>query len=201
MPVLVQLSDVELAAARKKISEYSGWFVGIGVLLMLVGLAAIAFPLLSTIATAIWIGWALLLGGVLMLFHAVGAWQWPDSAWSIVIGLLYLCAGASILYAPLAGVISLTIVVAALFFTEGVIEIVMAFRLRPINGWGWWLFSGVAALVAGALIAYQLPSSAAWALGLLFGMNVLSTGISLIMVAFACRQAAQGVPSGLGRTA
>jgi uncharacterized membrane protein HdeD (DUF308 family) len=201
MPVAAQLSNAEMEAARKQISDYAGWFVGIGAMLILLGMVAITFPLLSTIAAAIWIAWMLVIGGVLMIVHAAVAWRWPDSAGAILIGLLYLGAGASLLYAPLAGIVSLTIVMAVLFVVEGVAEMVTAFRLRPLNGWGWLLFSGLAAVGTGVLIAYALPISAAWALGLLFGLNLLSTGLSFVLLALACRQGAtQDVGRGFGRT-
>ena len=190
IPAMVKLSETELAAAKKEIAQSAGWFVGIGVLSAILGVMAIAFPLFSTIATAIWIGWMFLISGVLMLFHALFAWRWPASVWNLLIALLYIGAGAWILYAPLAGVMSLTLVIAALFLAEGVSETVIAFRLRPLDGWGSMLFSGLAAMAAGILIAYELPSSAAWALGLLLGLNLLSTGLSFVLLAFACRQGA-----------
>ena len=183
----------ELTAVRKQVSQSSGWFVAAGVLLALLGMAAIALPLFSTIAAAIWIGWTLVVSGALMLSHALFIWRWPDSVWTIVVALLYLGTGALILYAPLASLLSLTSVMAALFVAEGVFEIVQAFRLRPLAGWGWMLFSGVAAIVLGALIGYSFPASAAWALGLFFGLNLLSTGLSFVFLALACREGAENV--------
>ena len=198
MSVIAQMSDAELTAVRKQVSESSGWFVAVGVLLALLGLAAIALPLFSTIAAAIWIGWTLVVSGALMLSHALFTWRWPESVWSILVALLYLGTGGLILYAPLASVLSLTFVMSALFVAEGVFEIVQAFRLRPLAGWGWMLFSGLAAVGAGAVIAYQLPESAVWVLGLFFGLNLLSTGLSFVFLALAC-QGAENVQRESGR--
>ena len=199
MSVIAEMSVAELTAVRKQVSESSGWFVAVGVLLALLGMVAIALPLFSTIAAAIWIGWTLIVSGALMLSHALFAWRWPDSVGTILVSLLYLGTGTLILYAPLASVLSLTFVMAALFVAEGVFEIVQAFRLRPLAGWGWMLFSGVAAIVLGALIAYQFPGSAAWVLGLFFGLNLLSTGLSFVFVAVACREGAQDTQREFGR--
>ena len=199
MPFIIELSSAELAAFRRQVREYGGWFIAIGVVLAVFGVIAIALPLVSTVAVVVWIGWMLLIGGALIVLHALVAWRWPDSLWSILIGALYLGAGVLILYAPLTGVLSLTIVMAALFMAEGVIEIIQALRLRPLEGWSWLLFSGVVAVAAGVLIAYQFPASAGWTLGLLFGLNLLSTGLSFVFLALACRQgAATQVPRDVG---
>ena len=189
MPLVTELSDTQLAVIRRQVGEFKGWFIAVGVLLAVLGVVAIALPIVSTVAAVIWMGWVLLIGGAVIVLHALLAWRWPDSVWSFLIGLLYLAAGALILYAPLTGVLSLTIVMAVLFMVEGFIEIVQAFRLRPLEGWGWLLFSGLAALAAGVLMAYQLPVSAAWALGLLLGLNLLSTGLSFVFLGLACRGA------------
>ena len=199
MSIIAEMSAAELAAVRKQVSESSGWFVGVGVLLALLGMVAIALPLFSTIAAAIWIGWTLLFSGALMLSHALFTWRWPESVWTTLVALLYLGTGALILYAPLASILSLTFVMAALFVAEGVFEIVQAFRLRPLAGWGWMLFSGVAAVVLGALIGYSFPGSAAWVLGLFFGLNLLSTGLGFVSLALACRDGAQNVQRGFER--
>lgn len=193
MSAISTMSNFGPDAIRKQVSDATGWFLAIGVLLVLLGMAAIAMPLFSTIAATIWIGWALLASGALMLLHALFAWRWPSSLWSILVALLYLSAGSYILYAPLTGALSLTFVMAALFIAEGFFEIIQAFRMRSVGGWGWVLFSGVAAVAAGVLIAMQLPGSAAWVLGLLFGVNLLSTGLSFIFVAQACRDGAKRI--------
>jgi uncharacterized membrane protein HdeD (DUF308 family) len=198
MSGIAHMSDADATAIRTQISESSGWFIAVGVLLVLLGMAAVALPLFSTIAAAVWIGWTLLFSGVLMLFHALFTWRWPDSVWSILVAALYLWTGGLILYAPLASVLSLTFIMAALFVAEGVFETVQAFRLRPLAGWGWMLFSGVCAIVLGALIGYSFPGSAAWVLGLFFGLNLLSTGLSFVFLALACREGAQKV-QGFGR--
>ena len=91
----------------------------------------------------------------------------------------------------MTGLLTLTILLAALFFAEGIMEILMAFRVRPHDGWGFLLLSGIAALAVGVLIAIDLPGSAAWALGLLFGINLLFTGSSYVALALAGRKASE----------
>ena len=99
----------------------------------------------------------------------------------------------------MTGLFTLAILLAALFLAEGVAEIIMAFKVRPHEGWGFMLLSGIAALAVGVMIALDLPSSATWALGLLVGINLLFSGWSYIFLALAGRRASEGVrPSSVG---
>ena len=183
-------TDIESAieAARAQIKQNWGWFLALGIVFVLAGLAAIAFPLLSTIATKIALGWIFLAGGVLMILHAFSASGWRGFLLGLLIGVLYVVAGGWLAFFPFTGIITLTILLAALFLAEGVLEVIMAFRVRPHEGWAWLLLSGLVAVAVGVMIAMQLPSSAAWAIGLLTGINLLMTGASFIALALAGRR-------------
>ena len=180
--------DAALAEAREHISRNWGWFLALGVVFLLAGAAAIAFPLVSTIATKIALGWIFMISGAVMAVHAFSAAQWRGFLLGLLVGLLYLAAGAWLAFFPFTGIITLTILVAALFLAEGVLEGIMAFRVRPHAGWGWLLLSGLIAVAVGAMIALQLPYSGEWAIGLLTGVNLLSTGVSFVVLALAGRR-------------
>src|SRR5690349_6613150 len=180
--------EAALLEARKQIAEHWRWFFALGIALMLAGFLAIAFPFLSTIAAKIALGWIFLVSGVLMIVHAFTAGDWRGFLIGLLIGILYVVAGGYLAFLPLAGILTLTIVVAALFLAEGVLELVLSFRLRPQEGWGWVLLSGIVAVAIGALIAAGLPNSATWAIGVLAGINMLSTGFSFVFVALAARR-------------
>jgi uncharacterized membrane protein HdeD (DUF308 family) len=157
-------------------------------------MAAIAFPFLSTIAAKIAIGWIFLVAGVVEILHAFYVKRWAGFFWNLLIGLLYILAGGWLVLFPLTGILTLTIVIAALFIVEGVLEFIMGFRMRPHEGWGWVVFSGLVAVAAGLLIALSLPESAVWALGLLAGINLLFSGWSFIYLALSGKRASdQGV--------
>lgn len=183
-------TDIESAieAARAQIKQNWGWFLALGIVFVLAGLAAVAFPLLSTIATKIVLGWIFLAGGVLMILHAFSASGWRGFLLGLLIGILYVVAGGWLAFFPFTGIITLTILLAALFLAEGVLEVIMAWRVRPHEGWLWLLLSGLVAAAAGILIAMGLPSSATWAIGLLTGINLLMTGASFIALALAGRR-------------
>ena len=191
-----QLSQVDieatLAEAKRQIADNWGWFLALGLLLMLAGAAAIAFPLLSTVATKIALGWIFLIAGVVLVVHAFSIQGWRGFILGLLVGALYIVAGGWLAFFPFTGIITLTILLAALFLAEGVLEVIMALRVRPHEGWGWLLISGLIAIAVGAMIAVELPTSAAWAIGLLTGINLLSSGISFVVLALAGRRAGHG---------
>jgi uncharacterized membrane protein HdeD (DUF308 family) len=185
--------EAKLAKARQHIAEKWGWFLALGIVLILVGIAAICFPLVSTIAAKIFLGWLFLIGGVFLIIHAFSAQGWGGFLWSLLIGVLYLIAGGYLAFFPLTGLLTLAILLAILFVAEGIMEIIMAFRVHPSDGRVWLLLSGIAALVVGVLIFLGLPSSAGWALGLLVGINLLFSGWSYVFLAMSGRKAKEAV--------
>jgi len=182
--------DRAIADAKRQIADNWGWFLALGVVLLIAGVAAVAFPLLSTIAAKIALGWIFLVGGAVLVIHAFSIQQWRGFLLSLLIGVLYLVAGGWLAFFPFTGIITLTLLLAALFFTEGVLEVIMAVRVRPHEGWVWLLLSGLVAIAVGVLIAAELPSSATWAIGLLAGINLLTTGVSFVVLALAGRRQA-----------
>lgn len=183
--------DIEerLMASRQLIAQKWGWFLALGIVLIIVGFAAIVFPFVSTIAAKIMLGWLFLIGGVVMIIHAFSAQGWSGVLWSLLVGILYLVAGAYLAFFPLTGLLTLALLLIILFAAEGIFEVIMAFRVRPHEGWGFLLLSGIAALAVAVLIAMGLPGSATWALGLLVGINLLFSGWSYVFLALAGRRA------------
>jgi uncharacterized membrane protein HdeD (DUF308 family) len=175
-------SETSIQAA---VSENRTWFIVLGILLIILGIAAISFPLLTTIATKIFLGWLFLIGGVVQIIHAFSTRQWSEFFFDLLIGVLYLIAGGWLAFFPLTGILTLTVLLAALFIALGVLEAGMAFRMRPHAGWVWMLISGIAALAVGVLILAHLPSSAAWAIGLLVGIKLIMSGFAYLFIPMA----------------
>jgi len=184
-------SEPSLEETRREVARHWGWFLALGILLVLAGMAAIAFPFLSTIAAKIAIGWIFLVTGVIEIIHAFYVKRWAGFFWNLLIGILYVLAGGWLAFFPLTGILTLTIVIAALFIAEGIVEFIMGLRMRPHEGWGWVFFSGIVAVAAGLLIALSLPESAVWALGLLAGINLLFSGWSFIYLALSGKRASE----------
>jgi uncharacterized membrane protein HdeD (DUF308 family) len=179
--------DAKMAEVRFYVGRHWGWFLGLGLLLLLAGTAAIAFPLVSTLAAKFALGWLFLFTGIVNVVHAFSTSGWRAFGHNLLIGLLFAAAGAYLAFFPFTGIITLTLLLAALFVVEGYLEIMMAVRLQPHAGWFWVLLSGVLAIAAGVLIGLGLPDTSTWAIGLLTGINLLASGLSFVLLAIAGR--------------
>ncbi|MEG6509838.1 HdeD family acid-resistance protein [Methyloligella sp. 2.7D] len=171
------------------VSENRTWFFIFGILLLILGVLAIAFPFITTIAAKIFLGWLFLIGGIVQIFHAFSSRGWSEFFLNLLMGILYLIAGAWLAFLPLSGIITLTIFLAVMFIVQGVIEIAMGFRMQPKSGWGWMLFAGIVAAAVGILILAGLPSSATWAIGLLVGVNLIMTGWAYLLLPMMAKAA------------
>lgn len=181
---MASISSTEARTAmRDEIAHHRGWFVFLGVLLIIAGVAAILFPPAGSLAVEVWVGAIFVLAGIAQLAHAFAVRRWSGVAWSVLLGLLYLGAGVILLAYPIAGVVTLTVFLAAVLLIDGLFRTIMAIGIRPRRRWGWLLASGIASIVLAVLIWLQLPSSASWVLGVLLGVNLIFSGASFLGLA------------------
>lgn len=161
-----------------------------GIVLAVLGLAAMIVPPLASLAVTIFIGWMFLISGVAGLFVTYWARQMPGFWWSLFSAALAVLAGGILLANPAQGVLTLTIVVGAYFLAEGVITIMYALEhRRELSArWSWLLVSGLMDLLIAFLIISGLPGTAEWAIGLLVGINLVLGGASLVGMALAARK-------------
>lgn len=189
---MVNSSNPQLEQIRRKVAEaiQAHWklFLIQGIVMMILGLIAIAVPNVATLAIAIFVGWLFLIGGTVRVLSVWRARSAPGFAWSLVTALLAIVLGLILVLNPLEGVLTLTMVLIVLFIVEGVAAILIALEFRRhIRQWGWTLFNGIVDLVLAYLIFQGWPSTAAWAIGLLVGINMLFLGLSLTMTALSGR--------------
>lgn len=184
------MTDIQSAIAEKR-----GWFIALGILLIVLGIIAIAFPVMMTITAKIFLGWMFLIGGVLQIIHAFSTRDWKGFLWNVLIGLLYVVVGGWLAFFPLTGILPLTIMIAILFVVEGVMKTMMGFNLGANEGRLWVIISGIAAIILGILLFADLPGSALWAIGLLVGINFLFSGISFLTIATGATKAPDGTAS------
>lgn len=180
----------------ESLRKHTTWFTIYGVVLALLGAAAIIMPGIATLATTILLGWLLLASGVIALIAVFSAGtSVPGFWWNLLTAIVYLLAGASLLWSPIAGVITLTIFLAAYFLATGVTKFIaaMAYRRDIPAAWGWVLFSAVVDIALAFLIFTGLPASATWVLGLMVGINLLMGGIALIVAANCTRKMSAAV--------
>lgn len=166
-----------------------------GVLLILLGMAAIGSPFLAALAVNGAIAWLIMLAGVVHLVLAVRTHGAGSMIWKLLVGVAYVCFGVYLVLHPLLGVTSLTLVLASLFLIEGVLDIVLFFRLRSLGGSSWVLVDGIITLLLGLMIYMQWPSSTAWAIGTLVGISLVFSGVSRVMTTLAVRKAVQATSS------
>ena len=162
-----------------------------GILLVILGLAAMIVPPLASLAVTIVLGWMLLISGVAGLALTLWARQMPGFWWSLISAVLAVGAGIILLVQPVQGTLTLTIVVGAYFLAEGVTTIMYALEHRRelSERWSWLLAAGLMDILVAAVIIAGLPGSALWAVGLLAGINLLFGGAALIGMALAARKA------------
>jgi uncharacterized membrane protein HdeD (DUF308 family) len=173
-----------------RIQEHWKAFLIEGILLAILGLAAIIVPPLASLAVTIFLGWMFLISGIAGLALTFWARQMPGFWWSLISAALAVIAGVILLAKPIQGTLTLTIVVSAYFLAEGVTSIMYALQHRRelSERWSWLLIAGVFDLLIAAMIIAGLPNSAEWAIGLLAGINLLFGGSTLIGMALAARK-------------
>ena len=160
-----------------------------GIILVVLGLIAIVVPPIATLAVELLFGWLFLLSGIMGLITTFWMRDAPGFWWSLLSGVLGIAAGIVLLVWPLSGVLSLTLVLIVFFTIEGIASIMYALEhKRELSGrWGFMLASGIIDLIIAAIILFGLPGSAAWALGLLVGINLAFGGAALIAMALHAR--------------
>jgi uncharacterized membrane protein HdeD (DUF308 family) len=175
------------------VRQASGWSIVWGVLLILFGMLAVGSPFVAAVAVSAVVAWLIILAGVVHLilaFHAHGA---GSLIWKLLVGLAYLFFGVYLIMHPLLGVASLTLVLATLFLIEGILDIILFFKMRPMRGSSWVLIDGVITVLLGLLIYIHWPSSSIWAIGTLVGVSMIISGITRVMLSLAARKAATAV--------
>jgi uncharacterized membrane protein HdeD (DUF308 family) len=169
------------------LSRNWGWLLAFGILMIILGVVAMAAPVVATIAVQFMLGWLLVIGGIAEGIHAFMAQGWRGFLLELLSAVLYLGVGIVLLVAPLEGALALTFVLAVFLLVEGIFKIITAFRVRDHPGWGWLLASGIVSVILGVLIWAQWPASGLWVIGLLVAIQLLFTGWSLVMLALLAR--------------
>lgn len=168
----------------------SRWLFWLGLAMLVLGIAAIVFPMISTLVAALLVGWILLLAGGVTLFSSFQIHGTGPFFGALLLGLLSVAAGVFLLFNPLAGAVALTLIVGVLFLWQGAFEIAFAFEMRPHPGWVGMLVSGIASIAMALLIIVGWPAISAIVLGILLGVNFISTGIAYMFVSNSVKPAA-----------
>jgi uncharacterized membrane protein HdeD (DUF308 family) len=158
-----------------------------GVVLILLGIAAIAAPIVSTIFTETWTALILISAGFAKLVYATQTRHEGGFIWKLLLSVIYIATGIMLLVYPLTGILTLTLLLGSFLLTEGTFELILAFRLRPQQNWTWALGNSIITLLLGGIVWFQYPNNAPWLIGTILGASVISTGISRVMLSLNAR--------------
>lgn len=185
---LVELTDVQ---------EHPGRFIALGALFMILGVLAIFMPFFAGVTITILLGWLLIVGGLAEAAHALIDRRWSGTGWTIFSAIISVVAGVLLVSAPLRGKLLVTLVLAGFLVAEGALKLGRALSHRGVPVQGWLFFDGFLSLVLGVMLWFHWPSTAAWAIGLLVGLELLLSGTSMLVLGLgAGRLARTGPPAG-----
>ena len=164
-----------------EIKRFSLVGIIVGFLLVLLGSVAIMAPFVSGVAVTLLLGGLFLVAGLIMAFFAFKAPTWKSGAFQLLFGGITIFCGISFLLKPVIGLFTLTSILLAYFCVDGVFSIIAGFRAKPLQGWGWIVFSGLISLILGGLLWYEWPLSGTFAVGILAGIRLIFSGWSIAM--------------------
>ena len=181
----MQESKVEIITDNetlKIIQKSSKWLLGSALFMIAIGLLAIIFPVVSTLAVNYFIGGILMFAGIIQLFGCTSVKGTSAYFGALLLACLTIAASAFMIFNPLASVIALTLILAILFIIEGVFHIILAVDLKPHSGWEWLLFSGIISLGLGIFVAAGLSEFSLLLLGIVLGINFITTGFAFLFL-------------------
>ena len=159
----------------------SRWMKMIAIVMIVLGIIAIAFPFFTAIASTVLFGWIFIFAGIVQIAYAFQSRGAGRIVWKMILGLLYLFSGIFVTVNPLEGAFAFTIVLGITIFLQGMIQVSLAFQMRWISpNWGWMLVSGLMGIIFGIFVWSSSPLSAVWLIGTLIGINLLFDGIWML---------------------
>ena len=170
--------------------ELSGWSLALGIALVIAGVVALVFPVMTAVVASLYIGWFALIAGAIAIAVAIKTRSEPEFGWRLFMGVVYVALGLLLVVNPIAGAASLALFVGAMMAVLGVVEIALALRIKPHQGWGWVLANGILSLVLSILIAIGWPLGSLVLIGYLVGFQIITCGVARIAIALATRHPA-----------
>ena len=178
--------NIEIGELQQKMLSHlqKHWklFAAEGVFFIILGTIAIIIPQVFTVGIALFLGWLLLIGGIVQIIRAVSMIKMPGFSLWFFIGLLQTVVGYFLVAKPAEGAMTLTMLLTLFFGMEGIVKVYLAFMIRPLARWGWVFFSGLTSLLLAIIVWAGWPGTALWVLGLLLGINMIFLGWSLLNI-------------------
>mgnify|MGYP001135586465 CR=1 FL=1 len=188
-------AEVFREAMRETVKRYSLWYLVEGVLLIVAGFLAIIYPVISSAAVIVLLGWLLIASGVLQGLSLIGARQVPHFWLQLISVILAILIGFLFLRDPTQGLMTLALLLIIFFMMEGMSKVVFALTIRPFPNWGWVLASGLVGIVLALILWASLPVTAVWLIGVLLGINLISIGAAIAYLAWHVRRSDAVTPT------
>jgi uncharacterized membrane protein HdeD (DUF308 family) len=163
-----------------------GWFLALGILLVILGVFAAGASVFTTLVSVILLGSLLVVGGVAKIIYSIWLRRWSGFIPNLLVGILYAVVGGYTLMHPAASAVALTLLIAILFLISGIFRVASSLSLQFEN-WGWVLFSGLISIALGAMILAEWPQSGLWVLGLFIGIDLIFSGWTWIFLSLGAR--------------
>ena len=187
-PVSLEAASEALREAmRQTVKRHSIWYLLQGALMVLAGAAALLYPIFSSIALIVFLGWTLVVTGVIQGISLIGAQKVPHFWLQLLSLVLAIVVGLLFVRNPGAGVSTLILLLIVFFMIEGISMVVFSLTIRPFPNWGWVLASGIIGILL-AVYLWSNPATAMWVLSVLVGIQLVSEGFALGYMAWAVRR-------------
>ena len=170
-----------------KVRKYWGWFLALGILLVILGVLEIAFANWTTVFSVIFLGSLLVAAGILQIISGLYAMKWSGFSVSMLVGILYIIAGCLCIFRPVQSAVNITLLMAVLLLVGGFFRLISAARYR-FDYWGWVIFHGLVAILLGIFLLATWPISGLWAIGLFVGIDILLIGCYWIWLSLAVKK-------------
>src|SRR5215210_7062199 len=180
-------AEVFREAMRNAVKRYSLWYLIEGLLLIAAGVLAIVYPIFSSTAVIVLLGWLLVISGLLQALSLISARHVPHFWLQLISICLAMLIGFLFLRDPEQGLTTITLLLIVFFMMEGISKVVFALTIRPFPNWGWVLASGIVGIVLSLVLWAYLPVTSVWLLGFLLGMNLISVGSAIAYLAWQVR--------------
>ena len=173
---------------RETVKRHSAWHLVQSALMILAGVLALIFPAISSVALVFYLGWLLIISGVLQGISLIDAHNVPHFWIQLLSVVLFVVVGMLLLRNPEAGLLSLTLLLIVFFMVEGFSKVIFSLTIRPFPNWGWILASGIVGILLSFFLLARTPVTAPWLLGVLLGIQLISEGAALGNLAWRARQ-------------
>jgi uncharacterized membrane protein HdeD (DUF308 family) len=175
-------------AMRETVRRHSLWYLVQSALMILAGILALVYPVLSSVAAVLFLGWLLIIGGILQGVSLIGARHVPHFWLQLVSVALFVIVGVLFLRNPGESLLTLTLLLIMFFMVEGISKVIFALTIRPLPNWGWVLASGIVGILLALYLWASIPVTAIWLIGVLLGIELICEGVALGALAWQARK-------------